>query len=87
MYKTLSVIFKQAKNKQGAGLLAKVSRGFLTLSKEGSQKSKSFVTKSGRTFAVGDHRFEKLSERGGSSSVRKIKIIFYWFIRNKANST
>jgi hypothetical protein len=72
MYKTLSVFLKQAKNKQSAGLLAKLTKGFLTLRKEGMQKSKSFVTKTGRTFAVGDHRFEKLSERG-TSSVRKNK--------------
>jgi len=69
MYKTLSVLLKQAKNKQSTGLLAKITKGFLTLRKEGSQKSKSFLTKTGRTFAVGDHRFEKLSERAGSNQV------------------
>lgn len=70
MYKTLSVFLKQAKNKQSSALLGKFSKGFLTLRREGFHKSKSFVTKTGRTFAVGDHRFEKLSERG-TSSVRK----------------
>jgi hypothetical protein len=69
MYKTLSVFFKQAKSKQSSALLGKLSKGFLTLRREGIQKSKSIVTKTGRNFAVSDHRFEKLSERG-SSSVR-----------------
>jgi hypothetical protein len=74
MYKTLTLFLKQAKSRSGSSLVTKVARGFLSKKSE-SSKYKSFISSTGRTFAVGEHRFEKISERGSSAPVRIILII------------
>jgi hypothetical protein len=70
MYKTLTLFLKKAKSRSNP-LISKVAKGFLTKRLE-STKLRPFLTGSKKTFA-GEHKFEKISERGGSSNQRQGK--------------
>jgi len=64
MYRTLSLVFKNYKNKQASKLISEVTRSFLTTRL--ATASRQFVGVTSKSFATGEgSKFEKLS--GGQS--------------------
>ncbi len=66
MYRTLSQVLKNAKNKRALPSISKMTGNLFRSNLETVSRSGSFVAMTSRSFNSGEHRFEKIAERSSS---------------------